>query len=117
VSLGVGALLTAAQAAHPHMGPGGRVTATGSVAADRPSHEAASLGVQKAGLRNLVHSLDATLRPDGIRAVSVTVDGFLAPKEPGSPLHPDNVAEAIYAAAHQDEAGWRSEVVHPARAG
>ena len=31
--------------------------------------EAASLGVQKAGVRNLVHSLDTTLKPDGIRAV------------------------------------------------
>ena len=116
VALGVGALLTSVQAARPHMGSGGRVTATGSIAADRPSHEAASLGVQKAALRNLVHSLDATLRGDGIRAVSVTVDGVLAPNEPGSPLHPDGVADAIFDAAHQDEAHWRSEVVHPARA-
>lgn len=117
VALGVGALLTAVQAAHPHMGAGGRVTATGSVAADRPSHRAASLGVQKAALRNLVHSLDAALGPDGIRAVSVTVSGVLAPDDPASPLHPDNVADAIFVAAHQDEADWRSEVVHRARAG
>lgn len=117
VALGVGALLTAVQAARPHLRAGARVTATGSVAADRPWHEAASLGVQKAGLRNLVRSLDATLAPDRIRAVSVTVDGLLAPDEPGSPLHPDGVAEAIHAAAHQDEAGWRTEVVHPAPAG
>lgn len=116
VALGVGALLTAVQAARPHMGAGGRVTATGSIAADRPSHQAASLGVQKAALRNLVHSLDATLRSDGIRAVSVTVDGVLAPKNPESPLHPDAVADAIHAAAHQDESRWRSEVVHPLRA-
>ena len=117
VALGVGALLTAVQAARPHMTAGGRITATGSVAADRPSHEAASLGVQKAGLRNIVHSLDATLRPDGIRAVSVTVDGVLAPKDPSSPLHPDNVAEALYAAARQDEDRWHTEVRHPLRAG
>ena len=38
-----------------------------SLAADRPWHEAASLGVQKAGLRNLVRSVDATLRDDGVR--------------------------------------------------
>lgn len=117
VRLGVGGLLNAVQAARPHMVAGGRVTATGSVAADRPSHGAASLGVQKAGLRNLVHSLDATLRPDGIRAVSVTVVGVLAPRDPGSALHPDAVADAIHAAAHQDEAAWRTEVVHPHPAG
>ena len=46
--LGVAALLTAVQAARPFMGAGARVTATGSMAADRPWHEAASLGVQKA---------------------------------------------------------------------
>ena len=113
VALGVGALLTSVQAARPHMARGARVTATGSAAADTPWHEAASLGVQKAGLRNLVRSLDATLAPDGIRAVSVTVNGVLAPADPGSPFHPDRVAEAVYAAATQDEEGWQSEVAHP----
>ena len=107
VTLGVGALLVAVQAARPFLSAGARVTATGSMAADQPWHRAASLGVQKAGLRNLVHSLDATLAPDGIRAVSVTVRGTLA-KE--GPFAPDRVAAAILAAARQDEAGWRSEV-------
>ena len=107
VALGVGALLTAVQAARPFMGEGARVTVTGSKAADQPWHEAASLGVQKAGVRNLVHSLDATLAPDGIRAVSVTVRGTLGRE---GPFTPDRVAEAIWDAAHQDEAEWRSEV-------
>lgn len=109
VTLGVGALLVAVQAARPFMSAGGRVTATGSMAADKPWHRAASLGVQKAGLRNLVHSLDATLAPDGIRAVSVTVRGTLA-KE--GPFTPDRVAEAILAAARQDESDWHSEVAY-----
>lgn len=107
VALGVGALLTAVQAARPFMTAGGRVTATGSMAADQPWHRAASLGVQKAGLRNLVQSLDATLADDGIRAVSVTVRGTLA-KE--GPFTPDRVADAIWAAARQGERAWRSEV-------
>ncbi len=68
VALGVGALLTALQAARPFMAAGARVTVTGSMAADKPWHEAASLGVQKAGVRNLVHSIDAALAPDGIRS-------------------------------------------------
>ena len=52
--------------------------------------------MQKAGLRNLVHSIDATLEPDGIRAVSVTVRGTLGRE---GPFTPDRVAEAIHAAA------------------
>lgn len=107
VALGVGALLTAVQALRPFMSAGSRVTVTGSMAADRPWHRAASLGVQKAGVRNLVHSLDATLEGDGIRAVSVTVRGTLA-KE--GPFSPDRVAEALLAASAQDEATWRTEV-------
>ena len=107
VALGVGALLTSVQAARPFMSAGGRVTVTGSMAADKPWNRAASLGVQKAGIRNLVHSLDATLEPEGIRAVSVTVRGTLS-KE--GPFTPDRVAEAVWSAANQDESGWRTEV-------
>jgi NAD(P)-dependent dehydrogenase (short-subunit alcohol dehydrogenase family) len=107
VALGVGALLTAVQAARPFMSAGGRVTVTGSMAADKPWNQAASLGVQKAGVRNLVHSLDTTLRPDAIRAVSVTVRGSLSAD---GAFTPDRVAEAIHAAAHQDERTWSTEV-------
>src|SRR6478735_5497505 len=107
VALGVGALLTAVQAARPFMNGGSRVTVTGSMAADKPWNEAASLGVQKAGVRNLVRSLDTTLAPDGIRAVSVTVRGTLS--RDGA-FTPDRVAEAIHAAAFQDEGDWRTEV-------
>lgn len=107
VRLGVASLLTALQAARPHMSAGGRVTATGSMAADEPWHEAASLGVQKAGLRNLVRSIDATLAPDGVRATTVTVNGTLAP---GTDFSPDLVADALYRAAHQPEDTWQVEV-------
>lgn len=107
VALGVGSLLTAAQATRPFLRSGSRITVTGSMAADRPWHRAASLGVQKAGVRNLVHSLDATLRDDGIRAVSVTVNGTLADH---GPFTPDRVAAALLAAARQDDADWRTEV-------
>jgi NADP-dependent 3-hydroxy acid dehydrogenase YdfG len=107
VALGVGALLTALQAVRPFMSAGARVTVTGSMAADQPWHRAASLGVQKAGVRNLVHSIDAALEGDGIRAVSVTVRGTLAKD---GPFTPDRVAEALLAAMRQDESSWRSEV-------
>jgi NAD(P)-dependent dehydrogenase (short-subunit alcohol dehydrogenase family) len=107
VHVGVGALLTAVQSVRPFMRSGGRITATGSMAADKPWNEAASLGVQKAGLRNLVHSIDTTLKPEGIRAVSVTVRGTLGRD---GPFTPDRVAEAIFEAAAQEEEGWRTEV-------
>lgn len=107
IRLGVASLLTAVQAAKPHMRSGARVTATGSAAADRPWNEAASLGVQKAGLRNLVRSLDTTLRPDGIRAVTVSVNGTL---EVGTAFDPVRVAQAILGAARQAEDSWRVEV-------
>jgi NAD(P)-dependent dehydrogenase (short-subunit alcohol dehydrogenase family) len=108
VTLGIGALLTTLQAARPFMGQGARVTATGSMAADEPWNQAASLGIQKAGLRNLMHSVDATLKDDGIRAVSVTVRGTLG-KE--GAFTPDRVAKAIHAAATRpDDEKWTSEV-------
>lgn len=107
VALGVGALLTVLQAARPYMSAGGRVSVTGSMAADQPWERAASLGVQKAGVRNLVHSIDKTLAPDGIRAVSVTVRGSLSRE---GAFTPDRVAAAIRAALARDEADWTSEV-------
>ncbi|MDZ5662622.1 SDR family oxidoreductase [Nocardioides sp. S-58] len=107
VALGVGALLTVVQAARPHMSAGARISVTGSMAADQPWEGAASLGVQKAGVRNLVHSLDKALCGDGIRAVSVTVCGTLARE---GAFTPDRVAEALWAAVTTDESEWRSEV-------
>jgi NADP-dependent 3-hydroxy acid dehydrogenase YdfG len=109
VRVGVGGLLTAVQAARPVMGAGARILATGSMAADAPWHEAASLGVQKAGLRNVVSSLDTTLAPDGIRAMSLTVNGVLAPD---TAFSPDRVAEALYAASLTPDDQWRSEVAY-----
>lgn len=109
VRVGVGALLTAVQAARPLMRPGARILATGSMAADEPWHEACSLGVQKAGLRNLVRSLDKTLAPDGIRAMSLTVNGVLAE---GTAFAPDRVADALYAAALTPDDAWRPEIAY-----
>lgn len=107
VRLGAASLLTAVQAARPFMSAGARITATGSMAADQPWHEAASLGVQKAALRNLVRSIDATLAPDGIRAMSLTVRGVLAPD---TRFSPDLIAEALFAAATGAGDDWQVEV-------
>lgn len=109
VALGVGALLTVVQAARPFMSAGGRISVTGSMAADQPWERAASLGVQKAGVRNLVHSLDKTLAGDGIRAVSVTVRGALSRE---GAFTPDRVADAIWDAVARPDADWSSEVAY-----
>ena len=107
VRVGAAALLTSVQAARPAMAAGARVTVTGSMAADHPSHAACSLGVQKAAVRNLVVSLDAALAPEGVRATSLTVNGVLAA---GTPFAPERVADALYAAATTHEERWRTEV-------
>ena len=109
VRLGVAPLLTLVQAAKPFLRPGGRIVATGSMAADRPWHEAASLGVQKAGLRNLIRSVDATLRDEGVRAVSLTVNGTL---ERGTAFDPDRVADAIHGAVSRADDDWQVEVAY-----
>ena len=107
VRLGVASLLTAVKAARPFMPAGSRIIVTGSQAADRPWNQAASLGVQKAALRNLVRSIDKTLSPQGIRAMSLTVNGTLAPD---TAFAPERIADALYAAAAAPEETWQVEV-------
>ena len=102
-------MLPAVQGARPNLSSGARILVTGSSAADRPWHEAASLGVQKAGVRNLVTSLDDTLAPDGIRAVAVQVNGTLARE---GPFSPDPIAAAMYDAVTRPEGSWTSQVAY-----
>lgn len=103
VAIGAGALLPAVQAARPFMRRGARVLVTGSAAADTPSPVAASLGVQKAAVRNLVTSLDATLAPEGIRAVAVQINGVLGTD---GPFSPGPIADAMWQAVGRSEADW-----------
>ncbi|MGK8520216.1 SDR family NAD(P)-dependent oxidoreductase [Nocardia asteroides] len=105
-TVGAAALLPAVQAARPFLSEGARVLVTGSAAADKPWHRAASLGVQKAAVRNLVTSLDATLAPEGIRAVAVQVEGVLG--EAG--FTRDRVAAALHAAAVRPVDRWTPHV-------
>jgi NAD(P)-dependent dehydrogenase (short-subunit alcohol dehydrogenase family) len=107
VRIAIASLVTAVQAARPFMSRGARITATGSQAADRPWADATTLGVQKAGLRNLVQAIDITLAPDGIRAMSLTVNGTLAPD---SPFDPRFVADALFDASQTEDEFWSSEV-------
>lgn len=108
VTFGAAALLPAVQAAVPFFGDGARVLVTGSAAADKPWNGAASLGVQKAAVRNLVTTLDATLAPD-VRAVAVQINGMLAKEGPFSPAP---IADALWAAATRPDADWTPQVAY-----
>jgi NAD(P)-dependent dehydrogenase (short-subunit alcohol dehydrogenase family) len=107
VMFGVGALLPAVQAARPYMSEGARVLVTGSAAADTPYASAASLGVQKAGVRNLISSLDTTLAPDGIRAVCLQINGELGRE---GPFSPPPIADAMWAAVSRGNTDWTAQV-------
>ena len=80
LDVGVVGALVATQEVVPSMRTAGRgtIVLTGSVAADRASTSAAAVGVAKAALRSLAISLHKELAPDGVRAVTVTIDGVLS---------------------------------------
>jgi len=108
--VGTASLLSATQAALPHMRDGGLILATGGGSANRPMRGMASLGVQKAALRNLVRAIDLDLRERGVRAVSLTVKGTI---EPGTAFDPDAIAASFAGLVDAFDAGaqeWRTEV-------
>ncbi|HLR94047.1 MAG TPA: SDR family oxidoreductase [Jiangellaceae bacterium] len=107
LELGVASMLTVVQAARPFLQAGARVLATGSRSADRPWAAAASLGVQKAGLRNLVAAVDSTLKNEGIRAATLTVNGTISE---GSAFDPAHIADALYALAQTSSNDWRTTI-------
>lgn len=109
LALGVAPLLPAVQAAVVAMPAGSRVLVTGSMAADHPSPAAPSLGVQKAAVRNLVSSLDATLSGRGIRAVAVQINGSLAQE---GPFAPAAVSAALHAATQRPDSEWTAHVAY-----
>lgn len=105
-TIGAAALLPAVQAALSFFTEGARVLVTGSAAADKPWNQAASLGVQKAAVRNLVTSLDTTLAPKNIRAVAVQINGVLGE----GAFTRERVAEALHAAAIRPLDDWTPHV-------
>jgi short-subunit dehydrogenase len=100
VTVGVVSALSAVQAAVPHMLEirTGTIILTGGGFALRPMAALASLGVQKAALRNLTFSLAEELQPKGIRVATVTVLGTV---KPGTPFDPERIADT-YWSIHQD---------------
>jgi NADP-dependent 3-hydroxy acid dehydrogenase YdfG len=110
LGIGTASLLTSVQAVLPLLREQhtGTIIATGSAAADHPSVSAASLGVQKAALRNLVQVLADELAGEGIHVATVTVRGVIAE---GTPFSPDNIAEVfagLVAETSTDQANWHT---------
>lgn len=112
LQVGVGAAVVSVQEVAPAMRAQGRgtIVLTGSVAAERPSVDAATVGVAKAGLRNLALSLHRELEPEGIQVVTVTIRGVL--QGPRS-LDIDDIAEHFWALHAQPSSAWAPEVSHP----
>jgi NADP-dependent 3-hydroxy acid dehydrogenase YdfG len=112
LGVGTASLLTAVHAVLPVLREQrtGTIIATGSGAADRPSVSAASLGVQKAALRNLVQALAAELSPEGIHVATLTIFGAIAE---GTPFSPDAIADVyagLVAETSTAPANWRTLV-------
>jgi NADP-dependent 3-hydroxy acid dehydrogenase YdfG len=112
VYVGVGAALVSAQEVVPEMRAAGRGTVllTGSVAAEKPSVSAATVGVAKAALRNLGLSLHSELAPDGIQAVTVTIRGVL---QGAKALDVDEIADYYWALHSRPRESWTPEESFP----
>ncbi len=112
--LGVGAasLLTAVQAVLPVLRDQhtGTIIATGSGVADSPTVAAASLGIQKAAIRNLIHVLAAELSGEGIHVATVTIRGVIAAGTPFSPEAIADVFAELVAETSTDPTAWRTLV-------
>ena len=113
LAVGTAGLLTAVHAVLPTLleQRTGTVLVTGSGVADHPFPGFASLGVQKAAVRNLTQALAADLRPEGIHVATVTVQR--PAHADGTPTAPDAVADVLFALTEEtsgDPAAWRTVV-------
>jgi NAD(P)-dependent dehydrogenase (short-subunit alcohol dehydrogenase family) len=105
----VGALV-AAQAVIPAMRAAkrGTILFTGGGFAFEPIPMMASLGIGKAGIRNLTFSLAKELEPDGIHVATVTIGGLV---KPGTPFDPANIAEEFWNLHIQPAGQFQRETV------
>lgn len=107
----VAGALVATQAVLPGMkaAKAGTVLFTGGGSALEPFPSGASLGVGKAGLRNLALSLAGEFEPLGIHVATVTISGNIAP---GTHFDPATIAEEFWHLHQQPHGQWQREVVY-----
>jgi short-subunit dehydrogenase len=93
--INVGGLLTMYQALIGLMRKEGKgkILVTGGGLSLSPFFEFASLGVGKAGLRNLVGSLAQECGKWGIQVSTITINGMI---KPGTKFDPENIAEKFW---------------------
>jgi NADP-dependent 3-hydroxy acid dehydrogenase YdfG len=106
----VGGALAAAQAVLPATrakGKGSLLFAGGGFAFE-PLPSLASLGVGKAGIRNLALSLFAELKDAGMHAGTVTICGLV---KADTPLDPDHIAQAYWSLQSQPKGGFERELM------
>lgn len=103
--------LVMAQHVLPAMRAAGRGTIlfTGGGTAFEPWVDAVSLGVGKAGLRNLAIALSRELGPQGIHAGTVTICGSIAP---GTYYDPQRIAGEFWAFHRDPPSAFREEIVY-----
>lgn len=107
---GVVGALVCAQGVLPGMRARGRGTLlfTGGGFAFEPLAALASLGVEKAALRNLAFSLHQELVPEGIHAATVTIGGTIGSSKR---FAPEAIAEAYWSLHAQPPGGFEREIV------
>lgn len=106
----VGGALSASQAVLPAMRKKGQgsLLFTGGGFAFEPMPALASLGVGKAGIRNLAFSLFADLKDSGIHAATVTICG---PVKEGTAFDPARIAEAYWTLHAQAPGAFEREIM------
>lgn len=105
----VGGLL-ASQAVLPQLKArqSGAIFFTGGGTAFQAPPMLASLGIGKAGLRNLAFSLAQECHPLGIHVATITICGAV---QPGTKFDPDLIAAEFWRLYCQPKESWETEVV------
>ncbi len=104
----LGGLLTSIQAVvHPMQARRrGTILVTGGGLAFEPKADLASASLGKAAQRSLTLGLAQELEPQGIHVATLAVCGFV---QPGTPLSPEAVAQALVDLHHQPPGHWDRE--------
>lgn len=86
----------------------GSIFFTGGILGVEPMPLYTSLGIGKAGLRNLCYSLYKELKPANIHAAMVTITGFV---KPGTKWDPDKIAEEFFKLYLQKPGEFEKEIM------
>ena len=87
----------------------GTILFSGGGSAIEPPHQVASLGIGKAGLRNLCFSLAKELVYYEIHVATVTIQDHI---NPGTHFDPDRIADCYWELHTQSREHWQREVVY-----